>query len=365
MTDSADPQVSVIIPAYNRAAFIADAIGSILGQTLRDLEVIVVDDGSTDDTAAVVDSIADRRVRLVQHGQNRGIPHARNTGLDAARGRFIAWLDSDDLARPHRLETQVRFLKAHPTMPMVGCCAGRMDASGAQRRGARVPPLAAADIGAWLLFRSAFQQSSITGRAQVLRRFRFDPGYPVCEDLDVFVRLSRSYPLCNLPEVLIDRRMHEGQSIRSAQEAIRTAKHAIFTDALDRLGLTFSEADVDRHIMLGHPKGHLVDRAALDWSEAWLRRMREANARTRHVEPDGLRLATSYFWVLACLSAMLQVGRMGSATRMARSPLAPGLLGSEGRAWLARAIPLMIRAALRIPAPRSIRQKARWRDAAQ
>jgi glycosyltransferase involved in cell wall biosynthesis len=99
--------VSVVIPAYNRSGVLRQAIDSVLAQTHSDLEVIVVDDGSTDDTAALVAEYDDDRVRYVGHERNRGRSAARNTGIEASNGEYIAFLDSDDRWLPHKLERQL------------------------------------------------------------------------------------------------------------------------------------------------------------------------------------------------------------------------------------------------------------------
>lgn len=101
------PIVSVIIPAYNRFSTISRSIESVLAQTFHDFEVIIVDDGSTDQTCEVVHEIGDERVRLICHDRNLGAAAARNTGMQAAIGKYIAWLDSDDEWLPGKLELQL------------------------------------------------------------------------------------------------------------------------------------------------------------------------------------------------------------------------------------------------------------------
>lgn len=108
------PKVSVIIPAYNRADTIGAAINSVLRQTEPNFELLVVDDASTDRTKDVVREFRDTRVELIEHVQNAGSSVARNTGIRAARGRYIALLDSDDLWFPRMLESQLARLQAAP-----------------------------------------------------------------------------------------------------------------------------------------------------------------------------------------------------------------------------------------------------------
>jgi len=117
---SGDPTVSVIIPTYNRAHLVGRAIRSVLNQTYQDFEIIVVDDGSTDNTEEVVKSFNDPRIRYIRHEENRGGSAARNTGIRAARGEYIAFLDDDDYWLPTKLDKQVQVAKkSSPSVGMI------------------------------------------------------------------------------------------------------------------------------------------------------------------------------------------------------------------------------------------------------
>ncbi|WP_425053115.1 glycosyltransferase family 2 protein [Psychromarinibacter sp. S121] len=107
------PKASIVVPAFNAAETLPETLRSLLAQTFPDFEIVVVDDGSTDRTVAVVRSFADRRIRIVQQ-PNRGLPGARNSGIDAARGEFIGFCDADDLWRPTKLAAHVAHLEANP-----------------------------------------------------------------------------------------------------------------------------------------------------------------------------------------------------------------------------------------------------------
>src|SRR4051794_27194380 len=133
------PVVSAIVPVFNRARVIGEAVDSLARQSLRNIEIIVVDDGSTDASAEAAQRAGGPLVRVIRHESNRGIPAARNMGLQAARGKYIAWLDSDDLARPGRLERQATYLERNPELALVGASAGRIDSRGRRKNGARVP----------------------------------------------------------------------------------------------------------------------------------------------------------------------------------------------------------------------------------
>jgi len=111
--------VSVIIRTFNRAHSISQAINSALRQTYTDFEILVVDDGSTDDTPQAVQSFADSRIRVLRHHTNLGVGAACNTGIRAANGEYIAWLDSDDLWCPEKLQRQVAFLQRYPEVDAV------------------------------------------------------------------------------------------------------------------------------------------------------------------------------------------------------------------------------------------------------
>src|ERR1700744_360093 len=113
------PQITVLMPAYNAGKYIAEAIASVLGQTFGDFELLIVNDGSTDDTVAIIKSFDDKRIQLVSQS-NQGVAAALNTGLRHAKADLIARFDADDICMPHRLQRQYEFLKTHPEYILVG-----------------------------------------------------------------------------------------------------------------------------------------------------------------------------------------------------------------------------------------------------
>jgi glycosyltransferase involved in cell wall biosynthesis len=198
------PRVSVIIPTRNRAYFLQQAIGSVLDQTFRDLEVIVVDDGSTDATPYVLQKWKDR-IRVVRQ-ENSGVSRARNTGIRAARGRYLSFLDSDDLWLKDKLEVQVRFLDANPQYAV--CYTDEVWV----RRGRRVNPKKShRKYSGWIYDRCLplciISPSSALMRRGVLDAVGlFDENLPVCEDYDLWLRVTSRFPIFFLDRKLIIKR---------------------------------------------------------------------------------------------------------------------------------------------------------------
>ncbi|MBT8087911.1 MAG: glycosyltransferase family 2 protein, partial [Gammaproteobacteria bacterium] len=196
------PKISVVIPAYNVAAFIEDAINSVLGQTHRDFEVIVVDDGSPDDTASIVKRFDDPRIRLVSQ-PNRGLAGARNTGIRCADGEYVAFLDADDLWRPTKLEEHVRHLDENPELGVSYSTSQFIDEAGAPLNLFQKPKLSGIDAADLLLRNPVGNGSAPVIRKAALKDIEsrdarygnpepvyFDPDFKQSEDIECWVRIA-------------------------------------------------------------------------------------------------------------------------------------------------------------------------------
>ena len=195
--------VSVVIPSYNRADRIAGAIASAARQELRPLEIIVVDDGSTDRTDAARLEAIDERVRVIRHPVNRGSAAARNTGMDVAAGEWIAFLDADDRWLPGKLARQMSGL-AEVGAPAFACSNVTFDGGPAAGKPYNHrPPRPGEDLSRYFLKDGCtFQTSTLVVPAELARRIRFDPRLSLHEDWDFMLRLVRSgarYLYCHEP----------------------------------------------------------------------------------------------------------------------------------------------------------------------
>lgn len=246
MGDSTDlaavPTVSVVMTVYNTRRYLADAVRSILAQTLADFEFIVIDDGSTDGSTDLLREFerSDNRIRIISR-PNTGIVKAANEGIALARGEFVARMDSDDIALPHRFEKQVEYLREHPEYVAVGSRVWLMDPYGvpfAQSEHA----LTHQEIDAQLLTCAggfAIMQPTAMIRTQALRKIGgYRGAQNVSEDHDLFVRLAEVGRVANIAEPLLHYRRHYKSVSHTQYEQQKETKQRILSETYQRRGLT-------------------------------------------------------------------------------------------------------------------------------
>jgi glycosyltransferase involved in cell wall biosynthesis len=317
-----DPSVTVFIAVHNRARYVGDAIASVLGQDFTDFELLLIDDGSSDDSIAVIERFADPRIRLVRNDGNRGIPFTRSRGLELARGRYLAVLDSDDIMAPKRLVRQVAFLDRNPHIAIVGGWSREMDDGGRLKSGIKMLPLVPAELHARLLFRTCHHHASVMGRTAILRDYRYRADFPVSSDFDLFTRVTERHRLANLPRVLLHRRIHAGRVTREHADLVKAMNMAVTGRQLDALGLDYTPEELELHFLIPRiRKGTAVDRALLERISAWLERIPAADRDARIYDARALRAVAGQFWLLACLRAAGTIGARSALSAFLASPL--------------------------------------------
>lgn len=202
--NSATPSVSAVITTSNRAQMLVEAVESVLSQTFRDIEIIVVDDGSNDETPMLMEKYSDR---VVYHWQeNAGPSSARNRGIELAGGDFVAFLDSDDLWLPGKIMLQMEFLATRPEFPLcytdeIWIRNGKRVNQGKRHR----------KYGGWI-FDRVLPLCIISPSSVLIRKWlfdevgKFDESMPACEDYDMWIRIASRYPIGYIPKYLIMKR---------------------------------------------------------------------------------------------------------------------------------------------------------------
>ena len=294
------PRVSVVMPIYRVARYIDAAVASVLAQTLGDFELIGVDDASPDDSADRFLRHRDRRMTLVRHPVNRGLAAARNSGIDAARGEYIALLDSDDVAVRDRLARQVAFLDAHGDIDLCGGSMQPIDAEGRPAGTLQRAETRAERINAALLFRNPFFVSSVTMRRALAVRVRFSESRPMAEDYDFYARAMHEHRLANLDALLLQYRVNPAGLTATRPQLMTDCVESIQRMLLLHLGLRPAPRELAVHRHLGDL--HLSnDEGVLQEAADWLSRLRAA--RPPGIRPDAWLAQLADCWFEACSHA--------------------------------------------------------------
>jgi hypothetical protein len=268
------PAVSVLMPVRNGERFLAEAVESVLSQTFGDLELLVIDDGSTDSTPQILERLGIEDQRLVIHRREPGpsLPEVLNIVAGFARAPLLARLDADDVALPDRLQLQVAFLAAHPEVALLGGQVPLIDESG-REVGRAEYPLADEELQEALRHRNPFVHS-----AMVMRREAFEevggyrPNFVHAEDLDLWLRIADGHRIANLSADVVQYRIHGNQQTLQKQDeqalysaAARASARARAADLPD----PFDSVQVDEALLIsqGISREELTDSvvSALAW----------------------------------------------------------------------------------------------------
>jgi glycosyltransferase involved in cell wall biosynthesis len=237
------PLVSALIAVHNDAAHIRTAIDSVLGQTFDDLELIVVDDASTDDTPALLEGVT-----VVRNEAQLGLAGSLNRGLEHVTGRYVARLDSDDVARPEWLARLLARMQADPRPAVVGT--GIVELVDGRQRATHRLPAGPVAVRWHALFSSPFFHSTVLVDKQVLdaHGLRYDARFGESEDYDLWTRLLQVADGDNLPDPLVLRRMHPAQAQARRGDLQRSFQHEIALREIKRLA---PAVDADRAWRVG------------------------------------------------------------------------------------------------------------------
>jgi glycosyltransferase involved in cell wall biosynthesis len=269
-------RITIVMPVYNGAKYIRRAIDSLLGQTYKDFELLIINDGSTDTSADIVNSYKDPRIKLLTNPKNMGLVETRNRGVKEAGTEFVGFLDADDIAMSDRLEKQIYFLDAHSEVILLGGCAVHIDSDGNKTGTTWNEAVPSEEMPIELLFRNCFVQSTVLMRKDRIPEVLYRSGFAPAEDYDLWVRLARIGQVANLPDVLVKYRVHSTNtsSIKSADQ--ERARREIMSEQLNKLGIFPSEEEYLTHRtnFASHNKETLV---FLKKREVWLQKLLESN----------------------------------------------------------------------------------------
>lgn len=210
------PKITVLMPVYNCALYVGEAIDSILNQTFTDFEFLIIDDASTDETVSIINTYTDHRINLIEKPKNTGYTNSLNYGLSIARGEYIARMDGDDISLPERFAKQVAFMDLHSKVVVCGTTYSIIDSKVIKH-----VPISHEDIKVQLLQKNSFGHPTVMLRKTVLddNSIIYDTTKEPAEDYDLWVRLLAYGEFYNLSEVLLKYRVHDTQvSVNRAKQ---------------------------------------------------------------------------------------------------------------------------------------------------
>lgn len=262
------PTVTVLLAVFNGAPLLRASIESVFAQTFTDFELLVVDDGSTDETPAVLHEYKDARLRVVKNERNLGLTRSLNRGLAEARGKFVARQDADDLSAPQRLEKQVAFLCQHPEVQLLGTCAWRMNPEGRNTGPNDLPTTHDAIRWASVTDNPFLHTSVMFRRECVLGEFGgYDERYAICQDFELWNRIAMRHPVANLRARLVRMREHASSMTRTQSVETTNEMERIFAanwaDLFPQRPFTRAERDLLTNFRLRFAAGRLPEMRAL------------------------------------------------------------------------------------------------------
>jgi glycosyltransferase involved in cell wall biosynthesis len=264
--------------------------------------LIIIDDASTDGSAAVLKSFTDDRIRLLKNGENKGIVYSRNLGLGEARGSFIAQFDSDDVAMPDKFEKQIAFLKKNPDFGMVGSSVRMIDSNGKMMKDKWKLTAKPSLIPSIMLFRNYFVQSAIVARREAIPNGGYRPGYDVVEDYKMWIEIARKFKVWNLPEYLVKYRVHETSATNSDSRRLDEQHKLIFGDLFDDLKININKQNFETHLIIKQ-SGPINDIEVLRQIEGHLKLLISQNSLTKVYDGQALEKVVFNRWVKSCIRA--------------------------------------------------------------
>jgi len=297
------PRVTVLLPVYNAEKYIKEAIESMLNQTFKDFELLIINDGSTDNSMKIITSFKDGRIRLTVNEKNEGLIFTLNRGIDLAQGKYIARMDADDISMPERLEKQVEFMDNNSDIGVVGTWT--MTES-KEKKFIGKYYARSAEIKAGFLFSTSLAHPTVMIKKEALGNFRYDANFKHAEDYDLWTRMADSVNFANLPEVLLIHRKHD-ESVSSTYTNIQIDNALeIRKRQLKKIGIKASAEELTLHSSLRSQSG-MDSKIFIEKLSVWLDKIKKANNETGYLDNNALLKILKDRWYLAC-SANSELG---------------------------------------------------------
>lgn len=290
--------ISVVMSVYNGELFLKDAIESILNQSYQNFEFIIINDGSSDSSLSIIKSYNDSRIKLVENERNMGLIYSLNKAFSIASGKYIARMDSDDIAHSDRLKLQIEFLENNPSVGLVG--SDYISFSDKHSKLIREPKSHGV-IKTFLLFSATMCHPTVMLRKQILddTRSRYNPEFKHVEDYELWTKLILHTQFANLPTPLLKYRDHQSQ-VSHKHKVIQTENGDIVRENyLKSLGFSYSPSQLSIHQLIASNQ-KIESFVILNSIESWLLQLTKHNEVSKVILHEDFQKAILKIWKDCC-----------------------------------------------------------------
>ncbi len=292
------PLVTVLMPVFNAEKYLSDAVKSILSQTVRDFEFLIINDGSTDASVKIIESFKDSRIRLIHNEINSGLIETLNKGINLACGKYIARMDADDFSHPERLAKQVQFLEQNAE---VGLCATKVREMGKTDN----YWFASKHIPVLLLFNATICHPSVMFNNKKLKSNLVYPNEFIhAEDYALWIHIIKQSKIEMLDEILLDYRVSLGQVTNKYADEQKVSATAIRKKYLKQMCFTFTQEQLRIHNLVGSNE-KIISSSDLGAIEIWFQELLKQNGYLKVFDDNELEFVLSKLWLDCCGNTLI------------------------------------------------------------
>lgn len=296
------PKVTVLMPVYNGEKYLKDAIESILWQDYSDFELLIVNDGSTDQSEKIILSFSDKRIRLVNNGSNIGLVNTLNKGLELAEGEYVARMDCDDISAKNRLSVQVNYMEANTN---VAACGSFYYLLLNGKKALADFPIHQDEMNCFLIFNCPIAHPTVILRMSVIRnqKMKYRPEFLHAEDYDFWSRLTEVASIANVKDALLDYRVHPNQITQNErlQSDKNKSLNAIRLRHLNLLGLHPTQEEMEIHHIVSDGRKAIDEKMVVN-AETWLLKIIDQNILQKKLNTDYLGKIVMERWLRFCFN---------------------------------------------------------------
>lgn len=293
-----NPKVTVLMSVYNGEKFLQESIKSILEQTFKDFEFLIIDDGSSDGSKEIVQSFNAPRIILIENEKNIGLAQSLNKGLKLAKGQYIARMDADDISLPDRLEKQVSFMDNNPEIDVCGSWIKLFDN---KKSSIRKYPEKDLEIKAHLFFNSYIAHPTVILRKCSFQKYNlfYSSDFKAAQDFDLWTRAAKNCNFTNLPEVLLLHRKHKVQTSKASNENQKKYANEVRIRQLKNLLGEINQQEIDLHLSI-LSKAFNTKNTHITQIKDWLERMDRQNKKSRKYDINAFSQLLAEYWLISC-----------------------------------------------------------------